>query len=432
MESGQLKVLVITYYWPPSGGPGVQRWLKFSKYLPQHEIFPVVVTVDEKKASYPVLDKTLENEVHPAIEVHRTGSFEPLKLFSSLFKNEKIPYGGIPDRKKMSWIGKLSLYLRANYFIPDARKGWNKYALKKCENLIKSHGINVIVTTSPPHSTQLIGLELKKKHNIKWVADLRDPWTDIYYYKDLPHTNKSKQRDKDYETDVLKHADVITVTSEITRELFASKIMDADKIKVITNGYDESDLDDMAPITPVHEFVITFIGTINPTFGIGAFLKSVSSLLKDGKKLKLRFVGNVEPGLKTEIQNMLGSAVEFTGYVPHKKSIAYAKVSNLLLLIVPPGLNQATVPGKTFEYLSTRNPIICLAPAGSSVGKILEECNAGTCFEHNNREEIYSYINRLAEKWNNHIPIQINNSNFSKYSRKNLAAQMAAIIKELK
>ncbi|HEY1040103.1 MAG TPA: glycosyltransferase, partial [Bacteroidia bacterium] len=242
------KVLIITYYWPPSGGPGVQRWLKFTKYLQQFNIQPHIVTVDADKASYPVLDQTLQKQIPGGVKVNRTNSFEPLKLFSSLFKKEKVPYAGIPDRDKMSAVGKLSLYIRANFFIPDARIGWNKYAFKKCCEIIEKEKIDFIITTSPPHSTQLIGLRLKQTYKLTWLADLRDPWTDIYYYKKFHHSESAKAKDKFLEKEVLKNADIVTVTSEQTRSLFASK-MDAtsEKIKVVTNGYDEEDLPEFTP-----------------------------------------------------------------------------------------------------------------------------------------------------------------------------------------
>ncbi|MFI5142170.1 MAG: hypothetical protein ACHQII_07420, partial [Bacteroidia bacterium] len=223
------KLLIITYYWPPAGGPGVQRWVKLSKYLSKLGYQCYVVTVDEQHASYPTTDASLQNEIDTSIKVAKTKSFEVLKIFSSLFKKEKVPYAGIPDKDKMSFVGRFALYVRSNFFIPDARVGWNKYALKACEEIISREKIDVIITTSPPHSTQLIGLALKQKFkNIKWLADLRDPWTDIYYYEKLSHTNASKQKDLGLEKQVLEQADgAITVSADLKR-LFLKK---SDKIK---------------------------------------------------------------------------------------------------------------------------------------------------------------------------------------------------------
>lgn len=426
------KVLVVTYYWPPSGGPGVQRWLKFVKYFEQFGIEPVVVTVKEEKASYPVLDPSLEKEVPSHVKVHKTSSFEPLRIFSSVFKKEKVPYAGIPDRDKMSLAGKISLYIRANYFIPDARKGWNKHAFKKCCEIIEKENIKRVITTSPPHSTQLIGLELKKKYGIQWLADLRDPWTDIYYYSKFHHTEKAKRKDLRYEKQVLENADVITVTSEQTKRLFSRKIQNDDKIKVVTNGYDESDLVTGSVAQKNKNFTIGFSGTVNKTFGIEPFIEVIKNLIQQGKNIQLQFVGNVEPALQNETSAKLKNNINFTGYVSHKQAIAYSAAADMLLLIVPPGNNQGTVPGKTFEYLSTQNPVLCLTPPNGSAAEIIEKCQAGKGIGHENKEEMTSFILALYEKWQRNESIKINNVNFKNYSRKELTKSMAGIIKEMK
>ena len=275
------KLLIITYYWPPAGGPGVQRWVKLSKYLSKLGYQCYVVTVDEQHASYPSTDTSLQKDIEPSIRVTKTKSFEVLKIFSSLFKKEKVPYAGIPDKNKMSIVGKLALYIRSNFFIPDARIGWNNYAIKACEQIIHKENIDIIVTTSPPHSTQLIGLILKKKFaHLKWIADLRDPWTDIYYYEKLSHTEKSKQKDLRLEKQVLDKADIVTVTSPLTEKAYASKIdiTKTGKIKTITNGFDEDDFSPLVNHTS-DIFTITFAGTINEQFGIESFILVIKNIV---------------------------------------------------------------------------------------------------------------------------------------------------------
>lgn len=426
------KVLIITYYWPPSGGPGVQRWLKFTKYLQQFNIQPHIVTVDADKASYPVLDQTLQKQIPGGVKVNRTNSFEPLKLFSSLFKKEKVPYAGIPDRDKMSAVGKLSLYIRANFFIPDARIGWNKYAFKKCCEIIEKEKIDFIITTSPPHSTQLIGLRLKQTYKLTWLADLRDPWTDIYYYKKFHHSESAKAKDKFLEKEVLKNADIVTVTSEQTRSLFASK-MDAtsEKIKVVTNGYDEEDLPEFTPHQKNEQFTLLFSGTINKQFGMDSFISAVSELIAEENSIHLSFVGNVDPALAKELKSKI-PGVEFKGYVSHKESIAFAAKADLLLLVIPEGENQGTIPGKTFEYLSTQNPILCLTPPNGNAARIIEECEAGIGIEHHDKERMKKYITDLYLKWKKNESVKVNNTNFKKYSRKETTRQLAEIISNFK
>jgi hypothetical protein len=196
------KVLIITYYWPPSGGAGVQRWLKFAKYLPEFGVEPIVLTVDPKYASYPQRDESLEKDIHQKLKVYKTKTFEPLNLLSGILGKKNVPYGGFTNVNKKSFLQTILRFIRGNFFIPDARVGWNNYAYKKAKEIIEEYKIDTVITTSPPHSTQLIGLELKKKLSITWIADFRDPWTDIYYYKDLLHTCLAKRLDKNKEQEV--------------------------------------------------------------------------------------------------------------------------------------------------------------------------------------------------------------------------------------
>ena len=208
------KVLIITYYWPPSGGAGVQRSLKFVKYLPLFGIEPIVITVDAEQATYPILDSTLLNEVSEDVRVVRTRSFEPLKILSAIKGKESVPHGGFANSNKESITQRTLRFIRGNFFIPDARKGWVSFAVKAASEIIEKEKIDTVFVSSPPHSSQLIGLELKKKYNIKWIADMRDPWTDIYYYKDLLQTKFSAARDAVYERQVLEGADEVISVSE--------------------------------------------------------------------------------------------------------------------------------------------------------------------------------------------------------------------------
>ena len=205
------KVLILTYYWPPSGGSGVQRWMYFAKYLKTLGWEPFVVTVDEKKASYPVLDFELLEEVKDLIVV-KTSTQEPLKVYSKWFTGS--PNRGIPQGQvsKKGWVARAAAFMRGNFFIPDARKGWNSYAQKEAEKLLQNEGIQKVITTGPPHSTHLVGLQLKTKWGIQWWADFRDPWTDIFYNKDLYRTSWAEKKDAYWEQKVLQSADGILTT----------------------------------------------------------------------------------------------------------------------------------------------------------------------------------------------------------------------------
>ena len=282
---------------------------------------PIVLTVDASKASYPVLDHSLLKEIPEGIEVIRTNSFEPLKFLSAILGKEKVPYASIPDREKMSLIGKFSLYIRANFFIPDARVGWNKFAIAAAEKIIKKTKIDAMLTSSPPHSTQLIGLHLKQKFGLRWVADLRDPWTDIYYYHKLHHSVRSKRKDSAYEINVLSNADIVLATSESTASKFRLKLpKQKEKVKVITNGYDPQDFENI-PIVNHEKFTITFVGTIGMQFGLIGLVNALVELSQKHSDLpfQIQFIGKMDNETKDFISNHLASFAELIGYVPHKK-----------------------------------------------------------------------------------------------------------------
>ena len=428
------KLLIITYYWPPAGGPGVQRWVKLSKYLSKLGYQCYVVTVDEQHASYPTTDTSLQNEIDASIKVTKTKSFEVLKIFSSLFKKEKVPYAGIPDKDKMSFVGRLALYVRSNFFIPDARVGWNKYALKACEEIISREKIDVVITTSPPHSTQLIGLALKQKFkNIKWLADLRDPWTDIYYYEKLSHTNASKQKDLGLEKQVLEQADgVITVSADLKRLFLkkSDKIVES-KISIIPNGFDEDDFTNAKALAN-KEFTIVHTGTINSNYNIQGFIKSVNDLQLD-QDFKIHFIGNVDAFIKQQLQNQVKKPVSFTAYVAHHDAISYMCNADLLLLAIPDNAqNKGILTGKIFEYLASQKPILCLGPTDGDAAQIINDCNAGKVFEFMDDAKMTSYITEVYNLWKQNSTTQLQSTIYKKYSRKELAKQFADIIEDVK
>ncbi|MCY7361395.1 MAG: glycosyltransferase, partial [Ignavibacteria bacterium] len=268
------KVLIITYYWPPSGGAGVQRILKFVKYLPEFGIKPFIVTVNKDKASYPVLDETLERDIPKEAEVFRTDTFEPYELYSKLLGKKSIPTG-FSNESNPGTFQKFSRFIRGNFFIPDGRKGWINFAFREACRIIEKENIKTVVTTSPPHSAQIVGLKLKKKYNLNWIADLRDSWTDIYYYNEFSHRKFAKEKDLKYEKNVLENADKIITVGKNLKEIFVkkSKKINPQKVFVIPNGYDEEDFKNK-PIeieketeTEIeteteNEFIITYTGTL--------------------------------------------------------------------------------------------------------------------------------------------------------------------------
>ncbi len=427
------RVLIISYYWPPSGGAGVQRILKFVKYLPEFGYTPFVITVDDKVASYPILDSSLLNDVPEDVKIFRTDSFEPLSILTK-FTGNKAPYGGFANKDKEKFSQKVLRFIRGNFFIPDARKGWVKHAYEKAVEVIQAEKIDIILISSPPHSSQLVGLRLKKKFpHLKWIADLRDPWTDIFYYKDMLHTSVAAKRDSAFEKKVVEEADELIVVSNPIKKNYldkSGKISEA-KIHIVPNGFDENDFTEIVD-TVNNSFTITYVGTMADIYNPKIFFECLRDALKETPtaKVKLRFVGGrTENIVSFVIENNLESVTEFIPHVPHKEAINYMRNSDALLLVIPDVLDShGILTGKLFEYLASRKTIICIGAKDGDAAKIIEECEAGKTFERNNSLGLKKYLSELFLKWNQNSLEQNHSRTFEKYSRRSLTMQLSKII----
>ena len=427
------KVLIITYYWPPSGGGGVQRWVKFAKYLRKFNIEPIVLTVDPNYASYAIIDESLKKELPTNLNVFTTKSIEPFNIYKKFTSKKEIPFGGFANEENPGITQKISRFIRGNFFIPDARIGWNSYAYKQAVSLINTFNIKTVITSSPPHSTQLIGLKLKKNFNIHWIADLRDPWTDIYYYNQMYHSTLAKKLDKKKEFDVLDNADNVIVVSRAIKKLFASKITSSqtEKIVVISNGYDSDDFKSDSK-TDNNLFTITYTGTLADNYNIDGFLKALISVINEvGKsKIKLQFVGRVSKKYRDIIEDsILQPICNFEGHVAHKESISFLVSANALFLAIPDEPNnEGILTGKLFEYLASRKPIIGVGPAEGDAAAIIKECNAGSMFEYSEETSIANYITELYKKWIASPNNIIDGEAYKNYSRENLTKKLVKLI----
>lgn len=387
------KLLIITYYWPPSGGAGVQRWLKFARYLPEYGWDPIILTVDPEYAAYPAIDTSLEKDIPDSVKVYRTRAFD---YFSLLGKDKKnIPSAGFANNPGISLKGKIQRFIRGNFFIPDPRKGWNKYAFRKASEMIREYGIKNVITTSPPHSTQLIGLKLKKRFpDINWIADFRDPWTDIYYYDQFFPTPVSRYIDRRLEKKVIAGCDrLITVGPSLGKALSGKVPGAEEKLKVITNGYDENDFKGIQPSMP-ELFTITYIGTLSALYPIDGFLDSVKLIIDEGTSLKLEFAGYIPDNIKAKISAKLKNCtIEFLPYLDHKSAISHMLKSSALLLIIPESEgNRSILTGKLFEYAASGKPIICIGPVDGDAAGIICSHKLGETFNYSDSENIANYL----------------------------------------
>lgn len=416
------KVLVITYYWPPSGGPGVQRWLKFCKYLPEYGIQPIVITVNPNKASYPKTDTALSIEIPDNLEVHYTNTREPYQWYMKLTGKKEIPYSGFVNEQKPSFFQKAMRYIRGNLFIPDSRKGWNRYAFRKAMELIEREKIQTVITTSPPHSSQLIGLKLKQKTGIRWIADIRDPWTDIYYYKDMLHTRWAARRDAHYERTVLQSADSVVVVSEDIKRLFISKSdkIDPNKIHVIPNGYDEADFTAYLEPRTDGNFVVAYTGTLAESYAPQGFIRAFSKVREKYSKLKFVAAGKISESVAASFQ---AESFDYKGYLSHLESISLIRNADVLFLAIPQvANNKGILTGKLFEYLATKKPIIAVGPVDGDAATILRQCGAGRMFDWDDEDGIAQELERLMQ-----APA-FNGTGAENYSRKTLSKSMVQVI----
>jgi len=390
------KILIITYYWPPCGGAGVQRWLKFTKYMPEYGWELHVLTVDPAFAEYPARDESLEKDIHPGIRVYKTKALNYFRL------GKTHPSSGPKTRPltdgKNTINNRIAHCIRGNFFIPDPRKGWNRFAVQKAARIIREHGIRYVLTTSPPHSTQLIGLKLKKMFpELKWIADLRDPWTDIYYYKNFYGTWPAKRYDRKLEENVLHKADKIITVGESLADLFSDKLHHKTKdISVITNGYDEDDFRNMQANVVPGKTMITYVGSITDQYPLREFIDVINDLSISGRhnELSMRIAGHVSHNMKTLINDYpVSRFINIIPYTNHRQSIKYMLESNMLLLLIPDHpLNKLIITGKIFEYLRTGKPILAIGPPEGDAAKIIREMKAGATFEKDDAESIKNFI----------------------------------------
>ena len=423
-----VKVLIITYYWPPAGGPGVQRWLKFVKYLPDYNIEPIVYCPDNP--NYPILDSLLEEEVPEGITILKHKISEPYKFANVISKSnsKRISSGVIPKQNKQSLIQKIMLFIRGNCFIPDARKNWVNPSVKFLSEYINKHQIDTIITTGPPHSLHLIGLKLKQRIGVKWFADFRDPWTTIGYQKQLKLTRASEKKHFRLEHEVLNSADQIIVTSETTKKEFLFKTEKS--IEVITNGYDNHNVERPKKDT---KFTISHIGSLLSERNPKNLWKTLKELVKENQDFKesfqLNLIGIVsEDVLQSIYEYDLKQFVNYIGYVNHKEAIKLQMQSRVLLLIeIDSEDTKAIIPGKLFEYMASETPILAIGPEDSDVEQILKSTNTGHYFYYNDSEKIKSQIMAYFEAYKNNT-LTTHPIGLKQYSRKELTSKLAKLI----
>ena len=421
------KVLIVAYYWPPAGGPGVQRWLKFATYLPEFGIEPVLFV--PQNPSYPIIDEGLCDQVPADLKIIRGKIWEPYgvaRLFSS-GKTRKMSSGIVPAAKKAGLFEKAALWIRGNIIIPDARVFWVGPAVSRILQIIKEEGIDTIITTGPPHSLHLIGLELQKRARIKWIADFRDPWTSIGYHSSLMLSQFARKRHKQLEHLVLSSADLVIATSRTTRLELVN--IGAKNAEVITNGFEPADID----VALDQKFTLAHIGSLlsarNPLILWDALAELAREVKGFADDFQLSLAGTVSSEVVAAIINAgLETQLELTPYLPHQQALQKQRSAQVLLLVeIDSAETRGILPGKLFEYMASGRPMIAIGPRGSEIEDILVETSSGEYFTYGDKARLKEHIASLYERFRTG-GLASNAVGTEKYTRRATTSRLAELI----
>ena len=422
------RVLIITYYWPPSGGSGVQRWLKFAKYLPEAGWEPVIFTPENP--DFDLRDESLEKEVPKQLEVIKFPIWEPYQLFSKVKGKTKTHPGRLLEQKEKGFLEKSAIWARANLLVPDPRVFWVKPSVKFLTDLAQSGQFQAVITTGPPHSMHLIGRDLKRKTGLPWFADFRDPWSQWEFLDTLPMTSFIRKKHQQLEQSVLKEADgVMTISPTFQRDL--EKIAHR-RIHLLTNGYDPADIPDgFSPKEKeVGKLHLVYSGIIDAIRNPIPLMEALKAEFQSGlEEVKWTFVGKVSEQVQAYVKedSWLKERIQFAGYVSHSEVFGfYAKADVLVLILTDTKNAQGNIPGKLFEYLATGVPVLALGDPHGDSARILRDSGAGEVLAHADEAGIRTQLRALM----NDALGKNKASDLEKFSRKNLSHQLAKILDE--
>ena len=423
------KVLIITYYWPPAGGPGVQRVVKYSKYLPEFGWDPIILTVQNPTS--PAVDESLIDPRISKLTVYKTKSAEPFNWYRKLTgkrKNETIAKNIIAKKSDEKMMEKFARIIRANFFIPDARVGWIPSIVKEGLEIIRKEKPKLIFSTSPPHSLQLGAKKLAKKSGLKWIADFRDPWSEAYWETDIDKMSLIKGINLRLEKSVLTAADRVTTVSEGMVELFSSKV--SNNYQHLYNGFEEINTE----IMNTEKFEIFFLGNLSKAQSPQTFFEAINLLPEKMKsQLAVTFIGKVFDEYLELIDQVQDIQINVKDYMPYKEMMNYVKKAGMLLLIFhKTSYTKSYMTAKIFDYLALRKPILGLGQVQSTGQDVLDETGSGKLFAYGDIENISKYIAEEFEQWRKkHYVLLDPNKALDKYSTVENVKKLATIFEEV-
>lgn len=397
------KLVVLTYYWPPSGGSGVQRWVYFTHHLKKMGWEPIIITVDDKQASYPQRDKSL-NTLVQNIRVIRTPTREPLHQYARWLGKGSIPQGAVP-RKTI--FQKLAAFIRGNFFVPDARIGWVPFARKALKELLATEKIDWVITTGPPHSTHLAVLPLKQKDNFRWLVDLRDPWTDLFYNQQLYRLSKTHKKDQLLEKKVLQSADtVLTTVGGELHTLLKQRVLKQNFV-AIPNGFDTEKIQTFQRQNLVGVFHVVFTGLLTQNQDYPALLQALQNL-NSPLPIRLSLAGQIDSIILQEIKAALPEIdLHHLDYLPHKKALGLMFQADVLVNFIFKGASTQMISGKLLEYMATGVPVLSLGDPQSEAGRLLQQGAAAEMIGPKDIEKIVGFLEKAVQqkgRWENDFP----------------------------
>ena len=429
------KVLIITYYWPPSGGSGVQRWVKFAKYMHAYGWEPIIYS--PKNPETPEVDNSLNFDIPENIKVLKKKIWEPHHLYKKLVglkKENKLGSGLMKSGNENSLLHKLAIWIRGNLFIPDSRKFWIRPSIDYLSLILKNEKIDAIISTGPPHSMHLIAMQLSKKFFIPWVADFRDPWTNIDFINELNLSRKAWKKHHFLEKTVLNSADKILVVSNTMKTEFQE--FTKTPIEVITNGFDTSDYR-VIDYTPNSKFVLAHIGMLTSTRNPSILWEVLQELKNEhhnfAKNFTLKLIGRVDSSIYSIIaEKKIEDIVQIIDYIPHKEVTSIQQSSESLLLIINNTPNASLLlTGKIFEYMAANRPIICITPVFGDASKVLNDVGIGSSFLYSEKDKLKIEIINQFNKWESGSLEKPEIANIKDYSRKHLTKKLVEQLNQL-
>jgi glycosyltransferase involved in cell wall biosynthesis len=428
------KVLIITYYWPPTGGAGVQRWLKFSKYFRQFGWEPIIYT--PSNPDFPINDETLLKDIPKDLTVLKTQITEPYDIYRKIMrkkKTETVNQGFLSEGKENTLMQSAMIWVRGNFFIPDARKFWIKPSITFLSKYIKENPIDAIISTGPPHSMHLIAMGLKQAFNIPWIADFRDPWTQIDFYSQLKLSSFADNKHKKLEHQVLTQADkVVTISASCGKDL---EKLGGRKVDVITNGFDTDDFKLDSDLKLLDGFLFHHIGALNKDRNPYTLWKVLGDLCKEisdfKKELIIKFTGKTDAIAFASLkQNDILDNAQKTDYLTHSEVVKLMVQSPVLLLALNNTPNNAGVlSGKLFEYLAAKRPIFGIGLPDADAAAILKNTQAGTMVHFDDYEGTKKAVVELYQKYKTN-QLFIKSSSIDNYSRENCAKDYSNLLNE--